>query len=472
MRADKINPFNFLSFDRLDLIVKYLYIDSIEKKHNQSFILKLYKKYIFSHFGKNKQTNKDIEKQLDKFNNLIESIKKNDFKKDYLIKVDTKGRILNGSHIACIAFYFKKNIYYNINEKNSYVRNLDWFKDKKFSKKEINFIIHKYIELTYKKTFFFVIWPKGIRYFSQIRQLIEKKYPIIYNRKINLTEKEFSNLLYQVYGYEFNEGTYKILPDKINEMKKHKKEFILLLVEIKNQKNYKIDRNGKKTKVYNMEAISLKKEIRKKFETHNIHSIVHSTDNPKHNLFLNNIFFTKTMENLKRFSNIYSKKFLIELKDFKKFLQKEKIDPKNIVISGSSVLETLCLRKANDIDFVILEEENKDKKISFGKYDLHNKKVSRDNIFNPNNYYYFNGLKFLYQDIVLKYKIESKRDKDKSDIYLLKKGKYSDVENIYEKIFFYKNLFIFKTKSKIYKILVFLKLDNYLKLLLKKIGRI
>ena len=42
----KISPLNFISFDRLDLIVKYLYIFSIQKNHNKKTLKKLYEKHI------------------------------------------------------------------------------------------------------------------------------------------------------------------------------------------------------------------------------------------------------------------------------------------------------------------------------------------------------------------------------------------------------------------------------------------
>ena len=116
------------------------------------------------------------------------------------------------------------------------------------------------------------------------------------------------------------------------------------------------------------------------------------------------------------------KKTIKEIEDIKKVLTNKKVSYDDVVLDGSVVLALYGLRENRDIDFIVKETEvNKVKKeldIHNNELDMYDKTVD-DIIYNPDNYFYFSGLK--YESIeLLKLKKEKRGEKkDKRDIELI-----------------------------------------------------
>ena len=471
-----MNPFNFLSFDRLDLIVKYLYIFSTQKNHNKKFSKKLYEKHIKLRTLGKEDDKKNIKDFTNNFDDLILSIKKNGFDKNKFIEVNKKNEILTGAHRISTSIYFKKDIFYKRTNLKAVSWNLDWFEKKNFSKDELNFILDKYIELTKDKTFFVIIWPKSFSYLDKIKNILEKNSKIIYEKTLDFNRCEFENLIYQMYYYEFEEKTYTNLCKKIQLLKKEKPQIKLLLIEHQN-----IDYKKRNGKLVCKNILKIKEEIRSKLDSKipkNNFTTLHISDCPDHNLFLKNIFFTKTQDHLNFFSNNYSKEFYKKLDSFKNFLKEKKIEIKDSLIVGSTILEVLKLRKSNDIDFITLKEIRGKNKLKKGeqksKIDLTIWEDERNHIFNPNNYFYFNGIKFLDKSLLLNKKIKNPSDKNIEDIKLLKKINIKSRKNfilkIKDKFYFYKNYLTLKLIKFLVRVLP-TPIKNIIKKILRKIKK-
>lgn len=148
--------------------------------------------------------------------------------------------------------------------------------------------------------------------------------------------------------------------------------------------------------------------------------------------------------------------FNSKFNSFKNFLNKYKINTDNILIYNSSVLAPLGLREPNDIDFIqinskLIQQNKLPKDIdiqnkyfergymilkinnekyqymednpSYGK-NIHIKNMEytlslKDIVFNPKNYYYYKGIKFMSIDLFKKVKSIRGRKKDLDQIKIL-----------------------------------------------------
>ena len=91
-------------------------------------------------------------------------------------------------------------------------------------------------------------------------------------------------------------------------------------------------------------------------------------------------------------------------------------------LTSSLILEMYGLRKANDVDYL----HKNDKKLeNFGLHSgvwLEYYKENKDDIiYNPSNYFYFNGLKFASLKVVKEMKNNRKEPKDINDLKLISK---------------------------------------------------
>tara|TARA_Y100000389_G_scaffold202861_1_gene249511 strand:+ start:191 stop:1039 length:849 start_codon:yes stop_codon:yes gene_type:complete len=171
-----------------------------------------------------------------------------------------------------------------------------------------------------------------------------------------------------------------------------------------NLKVYFIEKQDLKTLVH------FKEQVRKYYQTGN-HSIHIPDTQEECNSLLdllnyNTLFFiSKTPSLYIKFPN-FNKLF----EKLKKFCKENDIDTKKICITSSSVLSVYGIRDCGDMDlFVDKNHVNIFKNTPFdnhNKYtiDKHYSKHFEDIIYNPDNHFYFQGIKFCNLSIILDYK--------------------------------------------------------------------
>ncbi len=161
----------------------------------------------------------------------------------------------------------------------------------------------------------------------------------------------------------------------------------------------------------------IKEKIRSIYKIH-YHSI-HSSDNHEETMRYSKLFFDYNSQKFltKRTGIFYNK--------FESILEKfiiSKIDHHNFVFSGSAVMAALGLREPKDLDVFHTKELLLPHELS-----SHNSQIIylkgysiNELIFNPKNYFYYMGYKFLNLNIILKMKVnrysDKPKEKDKIDI--------------------------------------------------------
>ena len=454
---EEINAKDLIVSNRIDLIAKLKYIESIDKNINTSFYKDLYKETLscfsdgtFMEPG-NKNKN-SFDSYIKSFNKMIKDIKINGFDNNKsIIPVSLNNVIYDGSHRVAICAYYNKKI--NITKINHKDINYDlnYFKNKYLDLVYLDYLCLEYCKLK-KDIHLICIWPScSMKIQKDISNKIYDKFKVVYEKDVSFNYNGLKKFMIQVYKNEKWIGNinnkYKGINTKVNNcIGSNSTKFII--IEEKD--------NGKIKK--------FKEEIRKDIGLGN-HSI-HTTDSKNDNL-LNTILNSNTI-------NFFNKANMYKYKDVYKKIDKLKdrnIDTNNILIDGSTILSLYGLRDSNDIDLLV-----KDKSLS--KYfDIHNNelylydKELDDILYNPNNYIYFEGLKYISLDL-LKYKKEKRREKkDVEDVELINSVLSKNKVNILFIIKRFIITFLRKIKFYIIKFLEFIHLYNILRNIKRKIKK-
>lgn len=455
--------------NRIDLIAKLKYIENKEKRLNNEFLVELYKRHLeaFSngaYIEPGKEEKNTFQRYCDEFDSIIESIKENGFDDNIsLIPVGEDNTILDGAHRVAACIYFDKKVKV-IKFKNLILKcDINFFKKQLLEEEYLEYLLLEYARLK-NDLFVFCLWPKSYgEKREQAEKIIEDRANVLYKKEINLSYTALKNFMIQAYK-EFDwvgdyKNNFKGVYGQLDNCYKENANLKIIVIE-----NDSIDN-----------VLGIKKIIRELYGIGNYS--IHSTDNSKETLSMLKIILNRNSINLlnlgqpSKFNNFYS----IFIK-FKEKLEKEKMNIEEFCIDSSGVLALYGIRETNDIDFIstaIEYEKVEDDKIeNHHNYLKYYEKDIQDILMNPNNYLYYDDIKFISLELVKKMKNNRNEPKDKEDVKMINsflkvdKGmlKYLKIKNYLkrklrntnEKIVFYikkifKKIGIFDFVKKIYR---------------------
>lgn len=392
MHSKKIRLHN-----RLDIIVKLLYIEAYENKENYQYCKYLYEKHIkFQNaFLENGKKNKNDF--LESFHKLIKSFKKEWFVKNHPITVWLEGTLIDGAHRYACCIYFNKKI--NICESKDKGINwwIEWFIKNNFSRKDILYILKKYKEISWDTLI--ILWPTCD--INKIKRFYNIAYKISFQR-----EEEIWECISDIYGYELYLEKDIGIQKKVEIVKKYKYFNIILLPKFE------------------------KKLLRKELEKH-IHSkyiakkekpffTFHSWDNKEEEKYIEDIILSYNYyKHLSwRENNISTKlqKFLKEL---------QPIYTRNMCIVWSAPMWLYNLVTVSDIDIIEKDIQNKwiikiSNNTELLDYQYYKKISHKDIITNPENFFYYRWFKCISLEILLRVKENGHREKDQKQANILK----------------------------------------------------
>ena len=173
------------------------------------------------------------------------------------------------------------------------------------------------------------------------------------------------------------------------------------------------------------DAIDAKKEIRSIFGIGN-HS-VHVNDTHDETIRLSQYLFND--EGIHFLNNKESNNEYLDicLNKFKQIISSNNLNIDDYCITGSSTLCAYGVRDFNDLDYLHRSKELTDDKdlihshnnYGIGLYDVNYDEI----IYNPNNHFYYNGVKFVSLDLLKKLKVKRNEPKDIIDIDTINKLK-------------------------------------------------
>lgn len=455
----------FLGAHRFDFYAILFYIDQkVKGVTDLSFAKEIYKErtramtgFKLAEIGNdNKSSFEDFLKVLDQ---LISDFQNGNY--DYektLIPIDKKGEPIDGAHRISCAAYFNQKI-----------------KVLRFLNHEITPYNYEYLQHELMPTdigdmmalealkwhndiYALFLWPKAHKYYNKLEEaltLISINSYVLYQVEYKLSFDAIKNLMIQLYGHMDWVGTiddgFANIIGKVDEVWNENGKVRIVLIHANNCN----------------EVLELKSKIRDLFGI-GLASI-HSTDNmrettmamnallnpnSRHHLF--NADVTRYKESFKLFSR------------FKQMLDASGFDKNEFLVDSSMVLSIYGLRAARDLDYYCLHntqnktypsdesiEEHDEIQQCFYSYSI------SDLIYNPQNYFVFNEIKFVTLQNLLIFKqnrYNQYRDaKDQEDINLIQSALS---ENGRLRRNYVRFCLMFKRKKRIYKQIAFTNIIN------------
>ena len=398
------NSKSLMSPRRLDLGFKLFYLNNKDKLSELSN--NLYRKTIeiitnfsFREFGNNNKTN--YTSFLNQFKEIEESIKSKGFdSNESLIPVSLDNIILDGSHrlSSCI----KNNQKVPTLQYNSKSPNYNWtfFRDRGMAPNQIEIGVREYINYS-DDIYIAFLWPVAKEKIDLLKEKIGINN-ILYLKRLKFNTTGALNLISQIYNNQEWIGT---LESNYNgAISKLSSTFdstgITYIIFFKSDNISKVNLIKHKFR----EQIGIGK-----------HSI-HINDNKKELISASQLVLNENSVNFLNNSNIFKfKDNLKRIDNLKKILVKNNIDLNDIVIGGSFPLSLYGYIPSLDIDFLSIEiNKDLDKEIcSHNSYEKFYNKPLNELIYNPDNYFYFNGIKLLKLDIIIEFKRNRNEIKDK-----------------------------------------------------------
>jgi len=449
---------DLLVHTRFDIAFKILYLENIDKKNK--FAQEFYEEHIrafslgkFTELGNKKKNN--IDEYIKSFLKIFKDIKKNGFNNDKtLIPLSSKGYIANGAHRVASAIYTNKNVdcvEINANDPNY---NYKFFYNRKVSTKILDTVATKFVEYA-NNIYIALIWPTAQGHDKEIEQIIPN---IVYRKDILLNPNGAHNLISQIYYGEKWIGNIK------NNFRGSQGKLVECF------------RNFNPVRIVAFQAnslnkvMSIKDKIRKIFKVGK--SSIHITDS--HNdairvarvVFNNNSIHFLNNAKLNRYISTH-----LKIDEFKKFIIKNKLNRNDVLIDSSLILSCYGMREAKDTDFIYNSETRI--KFKFNNINVHNEVLKyyqatkHELIYNPNNYFYFNELKFISFDHLYKMKKNRNEIKDKNDCKMMEALRENNqikmIMNRLKQNFYYS---IIKIKYKVVLLLKILGLHKIIKKLI------
>jgi|TARA_R110001592_G_scaffold363338_1_gene684354 hypothetical protein len=402
---------------RFDLIIKYLYANSMIKNYDTDFFRKIYKEHLRLWNGFKEYNNPDknsFEKFDQYFKDIIESIKTNGFDSN-ISTVPTQDDffILNGAHrtAACIALEKEIQTTSGTNGKDGmYNCGWDFFKGLGYPTKYADKIAIEYSKLK-NNTHMVLLFPAAKGQHQEALNILNNIGKVFYYKSTTIENNGPLNLMRELYVGEAWAGNhqtnYSGFRDKARLCYTNNNPTISLLVEFDN-----LD-----------DTIKAKKEIRNLYGVGN-HS-VHINDTHEETVRIAKLMFNdNSIHHLNNSKIVKYDKFDLCIENFKNYITNNGYDLDDYCIGGSSTLSSYGLREGNDLDYLHFNvneiKDNLDLIHSHNEYGKDRYPYKRDEIiFNPEHHYYSKGVKFASLDVIKKLKEKRNEPKDTIDIDLI-----------------------------------------------------
>ena len=388
--VQSMNPKNLLTYGRFDLGFKLIYLELKEK--NKLLAEEVYEVHIKAFtLGKfeepgNKEKN-TLKKYLESFDYILKEIYLNGFdNKRSIIPLSEDGSIANGSHRTAASIFLNKEVQaVNLFSRNQ-LYNYIFFKNRNVNEFYLDFAASKFIEKS-NNIHVALIWPSAQGKSQEIESIIPN---IIYNKSVSLTPNGAHNLISQVYNKESWLGT------REENFKGAKGKLVECFKTFRPLRIYFFQSDSIE------EVKAIKQSIRDLFKIGK-HSI-HISDTKKEalriskNLLNNNSihFLNYSMPN--KFNNHF--KEILSLKNRAQNLE-------DFVIVGNVILSLYGIRESNQFNYIIFDKKSP------------NYKIMSSLIYDPRNYFYYEGLKFI--SINKLYQDRENYNLNKNDVDIIKK---------------------------------------------------
>jgi len=407
-----ISATSLLCSKRFDLLAKYIYAKHRELKIDNLYAKRLYCDHIkaFNEFREEDGSEKfGAEAFLSSFHNILDSIKHNGFcESETLIPIANENVIIDGAHrIAACLLYEKmpRGLFFNVAPQEF---NYAFFKERGLAEKWCDAVALEYCRLE-QSSYIVTVFPSAAGHHEAVKQIVNDSGEIFYEKLIHLNTSGSILLMRQIYKTE------PWLGDWANQYQGAKNKALACFRRAGPMRMFVVKSNQD-------DMQTAKKKIRALFNIAN--DSVHINDTHAETIRIAQALLN---ENSIHFLNYaqprYFKVFFDCLDAYQKWMADTGLNQEYFCVDGSSVMAMYGIREARDLDFLHFGYDDqiiKHPLIGSHNNEVHHHITTRDEIiFNPENHFYFNGIKFASLNIVKQMKKKRNEFKDKVDVNLI-----------------------------------------------------
>lgn len=385
----EIDPLVLINHSRFDIMAKYIYATFKHNKLQSNWGYRLYEDHmwVFNKYNEDDGSGKKgIKSFVRSFNSTLESIQRNGFDKEIsLLPLNTEGIPIDGAHRLTAALLYKHKINTIKVSSNTINYNYEFFKRKGLLNKWGDAMAYEYCKLK-KQTHIVILFPIAMKKKVKIIETLKKYGSIYYEKDITLVNRGQQNLIKLLFKDNNRKEDLK-RNMKEDDYFKGKNTVNALVFEKKDSISYE----------------KVKEDLEKLFKQDLIPFYI----NERHD---DTIRLTQSLlnENSLHFLN-YAKLNSFEsfesLKDeYRENSEKYGFDKESLCVISDAVLAAYGIYETRNIEF-ILNVSSSLEKVNLGfnglnpKNKLFNKPLD-DIIYNPENHFYFDGIKFASLNIV------------------------------------------------------------------------
>ena len=450
---DVSNTIPSLTYNRFDLAFKLFFLENIKNNKSKDYN-NIYDEHIrsfslgsFTEPGQ-KSTKNSIEAFIDIFKSIYADISLNGFDGEKsVVPLASDGSILNGSHRTAISVFLNREMNAIKTDLPPPNFNYKFFYNRNIPVSVLDKVATKFIEYS-SNTFIAFVWPTAKNYDLDLDSIFPN---VVYTKQISLNGNGAHNLLSQIYRGEQWLGTIENnFNGVINKLVECFKTFDPVRIVVFQEVSLN-------------EVLELKEEIRSTFNEGK-HSI-HITDTLEEARSLSQLVFN---ENGIHFLNYAKPNSFLSFHDkinrFKLFLSENDVGSSDILIDSNMTLEAYGIRRAKNIDYLScssLKVVSKYDNIDSNDENIQHHKINKkDLVYDSDNFFYFEDLKFLSFSKLYDFKKSRSEQKDINDLAMMEsilennrlKKQLASIKQyfLFKKVIIKKYVFIFLKKVQLF----------------------
>jgi hypothetical protein len=420
----RFNPIDLVSAWRFDIMAKYIYAKHRELGVKNDWAKKIYSEHlhVWGNYKESWPKKDGLEEYLNAFHAILSSIKNEGFSTKYsVVPIDSRKLISNGGHrVAASLLYGKEVVCKYYSQWQAPIATAEFFrKNQKHVKgglpeKYLDAMALEYAALR-SNTFIAHIFPIAAGKDAELKEILDEYGVIVYEKKVFLHHHgplNFIKLIYQGepwignYGNDFA-GARR---DSKTRFSNAKQPMRVLLFECKS-----------------LELVrECKAKIRALFGLGNFS--IHINDTHEDTIRLSQVLFNENSIHVLNFAKTAQmKNFEQYFNEYKLWLKSKGFEKENFCVDSSAVLSVYGIRDCRDLDFLHHGSELKNYATRASNVSSHNESLGHhvysldDIIYNPENHFYYGGVKFSALHVVKGMKKKRNEEKDRKDLALIDK---------------------------------------------------
>ncbi len=392
-----VDPISLIHPLRFDLMAKYIYAKHRELQVDSSFAKDLYAAHLLAmndKFYEEVPSKNSLEDYLNNFHIILDTIKAYGYQANKCKQVPIWVKVSNqnpgslyycdGSHRISACLLNNQNVNIDYVEQNNFLPpyNYKFLRRKKLAEKYLDAMALEYCKLS-KKCFLAFIFPCFSGNMQNVYTILGGEEKIAYSKEIHFPSMHSQmNLLDQLYS-----GWNSYTPGAMRDWQ-----------------GYFPNTSNNKVTIFLFESDSLDsvREVKNKVrQLGGSHFVIHTTDEPEETLEVAKLIF---VENSLHFINQRKLGKQVNLEQFltkyQTWLSQNNVDQDCFCVDGSAIMAAYGLRDCRDLDFLHHGYDNLLTQLKTEEISSHNCEMQYHNkpkdeiIFNPDNFFYYKGIKF------------------------------------------------------------------------------